>query len=110
MAEDRERTGSSGTAEAAAPPPGPRAAVALNYERGKDAAPRVVASGRGLLAERILDLAREHGVPVREDPDLVQLLARLDVGEVIPPDLYPVIAEVFAFIYRLNAERARSAR
>ncbi|TAK24691.1 MAG: EscU/YscU/HrcU family type III secretion system export apparatus switch protein [Chloroflexota bacterium] len=80
----------------------PRRAVALGYDRQKLAAPQVVATGAGALAERIIALAREHGVPIREDRDLVQLLAKLDLGDTIPAELYPVIAEVFAFVYRLN--------
>jgi flagellar biosynthesis protein len=77
-------------------------AVALEYDPEESVAPVVTASGRGELAERILALAREHGVPIREDPDLVALLAQLDVGQVVPPELYPVIAEVLAFVYRLR--------
>ena len=86
----------------------PRTAVALQYQRGKAPAPRVAATGRGAIAERIIAIAREHNVPVREDPDLVQLLAKLDLGETIPAELFPVIAEVFAFVYRLNASRRPS--
>jgi flagellar biosynthesis protein len=85
-----------------------KTAVALKYERTKNRAPSVAATGRGRIAERIVELARESGVPVREDRDLVQLLAKLDLGEAIPAELYPVIAEVFAFIYRLNGARAAS--
>lgn len=70
----------------------------------------VAASGRGRVAERILEIARDAGVPVREDPDLVQLLAKLDLGEAIPGELYPVIAEVFAFVYRLNSAQAAAGR
>jgi len=77
-------------------------AVALRYDEEKAPAPVVTAAGKGDVAERILALAREHGVPVREDPDLVALLAQLDVGQIIPPELYPVIAEVLAFVYRLR--------
>jgi flagellar biosynthesis protein len=80
-----------------------KTAVALQYERGKAPAPKIAATGKGAVAERILAIAREHNVPVREDPDLVQLLAKLDLGQTIPGELYPVIAEVFAFVYRLNA-------
>ena len=80
-----------------------KTAVALQYERGKAPAPKIAATGKGAVAERIVAIAREHNVPVREDPDLVQLLARLDLGQTIPGELYPVIAEVFAFVYRLNA-------
>lgn len=88
--------------------PSPKTAIALTYQREKNRAPTVAATGRGRIAERILELAREHGVPIREDPDLVQLLAKLDLGEAIPAELYPVIAEVFAFVYRVNASRAGS--
>ena len=82
-------------------------AVALQYERGKHLAPVVSATGHGLVADRIIAIAEEHGIPIREDPDLVQLLVKLDLGEQIPADLYPVIAEVFSFIYRVNAERGQ---
>ena len=72
-------------------------AVSLKYD-GKDA-PRVTAKGEGLLAERILEIAREQGVPLHEDPDLVTLLAKLDLGEEIPRALYVAVAEVIAFAY-----------
>lgn len=77
-------------------------AIALRYDPEAERAPVVSAAGRGEVAERILALAREQGVPIREDPDLVALLAQLDVGQVIPAELYPVIAEVLAFVYRLR--------
>ncbi len=77
-------------------------AVALRYDEAIASAPVVTAAGRGEMAERILALAREHGVAIREDPDLVALLAQLDVGQIIPPELYPVIAEVLSYVYRLR--------
>lgn len=86
-------------------PPRPKTAVALQYERGKAPAPRIAAIGRGAVAERIIAIAQAHNVPVKEDRDLVQLLAKLDLGDAIPGELYPIIAEVFAFVYRLNASR-----
>lgn len=79
-----------------------RRAVALRYQRARDAAPRVTASGRGLVAETILKKAREAGVTLMEDPDLVNLLGKVPVGDVIPPDLYKAVAEVLAYVYRLN--------
>ncbi|MBM4416719.1 MAG: type III secretion system protein [Chloroflexi bacterium] len=85
-----------------------RRAVALGYDRAASAAPKVVATGAGPIAERIIELARQHGVPIREDRDLVQLLGKLDLSEMIPAELYPVIAEVFAFVYRMNLERKGS--
>lgn len=79
-----------------------RRAVALHYDAQSDEAPRVVAKGDRLLAERIIALAEEHGVPVQEDPDLVAMLAKLDVDTFIPEELYRAVAEVLAFVYRLN--------
>jgi flagellar biosynthesis protein len=77
-------------------------AVALRYLRGEDGAPQVVAQGRGELAERILSLARQHGVPVHRDDDLAEVLLKLDLGDAIPPELYQAVAEVLAYLYRVN--------
>src|SRR5262249_52227266 len=79
-----------------------RAAVALKYDAATDSAPKVIAKGRGLGAEKIIALARAQGIPMREDPDLVQLLTQIDLDQEIPPTLYQVVAEVLAFVYRLN--------
>lgn len=79
-------------------------AAALKYARGEDDAPRLVAKGQGSVAEQILELARVHGVPVHQDPALVDVLSRLDVDEQVPPELHLVVAELLAFIYRLEAE------
>ncbi len=79
-----------------------RRAVALQYSAAEDSAPKVVAEGSGVLADRILDLANQHHVPIREDPLLVQALASLEVGDHIPPELYQVVAEVFAWLYELE--------
>jgi flagellar biosynthesis protein len=80
-----------------------RQATALGYDRTRDAAPRVVARGEGLLADRIIALAREHNVPIHSDPALVAVLARLDIDEQIPPALYRAVAEVLGFLYRQGA-------
>ncbi len=80
-------------------------AVALRYNEDKDAAPRVLAKGAGNVAQKILDLAKEHKIPVREDPDLVEALAKLDIGSFIPSELYPAVAEVLAYVYRQNQRR-----
>jgi flagellar biosynthesis protein len=85
-------------------------ASALTYDLGEDFAPRVVASGKGRIAERILELAREYDVPVREDPVLAEALAALTVGDLIPPQLYQAVAEVLAFVYRLDSSRAGQRR
>lgn len=90
---------------------GPRAvpkAVALRYDEGDGAAPRVVARGRGEIAERILAAAAEHDVPVRQDADLLELLAVCDLDEEIPSELYGAVAELLAYLWRLN-EELRSA-
>jgi flagellar biosynthesis protein len=79
-------------------------AVALKYETEKDSAPRVVAKGRDLIAEKIIETARAHNVPLYEDKNLVQVLEALDIDTEIPPELYRAVAEVLAFIYRLNAK------
>jgi len=81
-------------------------AAAIEYDSQKDAAPKVTAKGRGLIAEKIIDLATKHGVPIKKDPALVQILSRLDIDEQIPPELYKAVAEILAFIYSLN-ERYR---
>lgn len=77
-------------------------AVALKYDLEVDAAPRVVAKGAGHLARRIVELAEEHGVHVHEDATLAAVLSRLDLQAEIPPELYRAVAEVLAFVYRLN--------
>ena len=83
-------------------------AVALRYRANQDGAPRVVAQGRGLLAERILEIAEEHGVPVVEDRLLVEALAQLELGAEIPEALYQVVAEVLVFIYSLDRRRGEA--
>jgi len=79
-------------------------AVALKYETEKDSAPRVVAKGRDVIAEKIIETAKAHNVPLYEDKNLVQVLEALDIDTEIPPELYRAVAEVLAFIYRLNAK------
>lgn len=81
---------------------GRKAAAALRYKRDVDQAPRLVAKGVGLLAEKILDSAREAGVPIHQDPDLLALLMTLNIDELIPPEMYIAVAEVLAFIYRMD--------
>jgi flagellar biosynthesis protein len=76
-------------------------AVALAYQTGEPA-PRVVAKGRGLLAQAIIEKARDAGVYVHESPELVALLMQLDVDQRIPPELYIAVAELLAWLYRLE--------
>lgn len=79
-------------------------AAALKYERGRDAAPTVVAKGRGQVARKIIALARKNGVPVHEDRNLIEILSALDLYEEIPTDLYKAVAEILAYVYRMSAK------
>lgn len=84
----------------------PALAVALRYEQGEADAPRVVASGRGAIAERILDLAKANGIAIRENADLAEMLAALSLGEQIPPAAFAVVAEILHFILKANGRLA----
>lgn len=77
-------------------------AVALGYRGEESGVPKVKAKGQGLIAEQIIATAREHGVPVQSDPDLVEVLAALDLDMEIPEEIYAVVAELLAFVYRIN--------
>lgn len=79
-------------------------AVALLYAAERSSAPQVVASGRGQIAERIVETAREHGLHIMEDPDLLEILSKVPVGEEIPEELYQAVAEILAFVYRINGK------
>ena len=82
-------------------PPQRLTAAALAYTPGEDAAPRVVATGQGKIAEKILALAKQHGIPIHEDPALAAALAAVNPGAEIPPELYAVVASVLVYIYRV---------
>lgn len=82
-------------------------AVALQYEQGIDAAPRVVAAGKGYLAEKILEIAKTKDVPVYKDPVLVDMLSHLDLGAEIPSELYSIVAEVLVFVYSLDKRNGK---
>jgi len=90
-------------------PRGGRTAVALEYHRGEQRAPVVTAFGKGKLAEQIIALAEAHGVYIQPDPDLVELLAQVDLGAAVPPQLYYVVAEILAFVYKLNGSQAETS-
>ncbi len=79
-------------------------AVALKYDGKKNKAPRVIAKGRGDIAEKIIEVAKAHNVPLYEDKNLIQILEALELETEIPPELYRAVAEVLAFIYRLNGK------
>jgi flagellar biosynthesis protein len=80
-------------------------AVALRYDRGEHDAPVVAASGRGQTAEKILEIAKQAGVAIQQDPDLVEILAKVPVGDEIPVELYQAVAEILAFVYGLNKKQ-----
>lgn len=81
----------------------PKQAVAIIYnEKESGAAPRVIAGGKGFLAEKIIETAKDAGIHIHEDPNLVELLAKVPVGDEIPVELYQTVAEVLAFVYQVN--------
>lgn len=79
-----------------------RRAVALRYDPARDKAPKLVAKGKGLVADQILALARKNYIPVRQDPNLVQVLSKLNLDQEVPPQLYQAVASILAFLYRIN--------
>jgi flagellar biosynthesis protein len=85
-------------------------AVALKYKMNIDPAPIVVAKGKGLIAERIIQIAQEHHIPIREDPDLVEVLAKLELNQFIPTELFQAVAEILAFIYRMSDKRHQNLK
>lgn len=86
----------------ASKPKAQKKAVALKYDKERDAAPKVVGKGAGLMADRIIALAEEHGIPIQADADLVEVLSRLNLNQEIPPETYVLVAEILAFVYRTN--------
>ncbi len=78
-------------------------AAALKYQSKSDNAPKVIAKGKGKVAERIIEIAKEHNIYIHNDPDLIEVLYQLDLNEDIPAELYVVVAELLAFVYSLNS-------
>lgn len=85
-------------------------AVALSYNPALSSAPKVIAKGKGKIAENILKKAKEHDIPIQEDPSLVEILGQLNVDESIPEELYKAVSEVFAYIYQIDREHALRKR
>ena len=77
-------------------------AIALRYQPEFDSAPKILAGGDGEIANRIVELARQHDVPIYEQPDVVEALAKLEVGTEVPPEFYQIVAEVLAFVYSID--------
>ncbi|MDC0946735.1 EscU/YscU/HrcU family type III secretion system export apparatus switch protein [Nitrospinaceae bacterium] len=86
----------------------PKSAVSLQYNKGKNAAPKITAKGQGWVAENIIKMAQEKNIPIREDKDLLHLLSEIDVGQEVPESLYKVVAELLAWVYQLNQNYSSS--
>lgn len=97
-----ERADTAETGPASSRRPGRQVAVALEYDPAAADAPRITASGKGALADQILQLAFANGVKVRTDPDLAQVLAAVEVDTVIPIEAFAAVAEILAYVYRAN--------
>jgi flagellar biosynthesis protein len=80
-------------------------AAALRYRRGIDSAPVLTAKGRGVVADKIIDLARKYGVPIREDRNMVEILSTMELYEEIPPELYKAVAGILAFLYQMSGKK-----
>ncbi|EAT99499.1 MULTISPECIES: FlhB-like flagellar biosynthesis protein [Campylobacter] len=80
-------------------------AVALGYNREKNSAPKVLATGSGEIANKIISLAREHEIPIKEDPDLIEILSKVEIDQEIPPNLYKAVAEIFSFLYKVTNKK-----
>ena len=87
-----------------------KTAVALSYDPNEDGAPKVVASGKGALADKIIEKAKENKVPVHVDDKLADTLSRLEIGEMIPPELYEVVAEILVFVDAMDKIKAKGER
>lgn len=85
----------------------PKTAVALAYDPNEDGAPKVIASGKGALAEKIIEQAKENKIPVHEDDKLAETLSKLEIGEMIPPELYEVVAEILVFVDAMDKIKAK---
>jgi len=77
-------------------------AAALRYKAREDTAPKIVAKGSGAIAGKIISIAKEHKIPVKDDPQLAEVLSALDLYQEIPTDLYKAVAEVLAFVYKMT--------
>lgn len=79
-------------------------AVALQYQHQVDRAPKVVAKGQGIIAERIMEIAAEHNIPLKRDPALIEVLSKMDLDQEIPPELYRAVAEILAYVYNMTGK------
>ena len=84
----------------------PKTAIALEYDPSEEA-PKILATGKGVLAEKIIEKAQEAGVPLHRDDQLADTLSRLDIGDMIPPELYEVVAEILVFVDAMDKIKAK---
>ena len=84
-----------------------KTAVALGYDPGEDGAPKVIASGKGALADKIIEQARDNKIPVHQDDKLADTLSKLEIGDMIPPELYEVVAEILVFVDAMDKIKAK---
>ena len=82
-------------------------AIALGYRKYEGEAPRVLASGKGLLADKIVAIGEEKGIFIQEDKDLVHLLSQVEIGQNIPTEMYQAVAELLSLVYKINSEYAK---
>jgi len=83
-------------------------AAALKYDKSKSSAPKVVAKGKGEVAQKIISLARENNLPIRKDEDLVELLSKVELDKEVPENLYKAVAEVFVFVYKMTNKDSKT--
>jgi flagellar biosynthesis protein len=79
-----------------------KTAIAVHYDKDRDTAPKIVAKGKGSIADKIIELAKKNEIPLYEDKDLIEVLSKLDLGAEIPAEMYRLIAEVLVYVYRSN--------
>ena len=79
-------------------------AVALQYRHQVDRAPKVVAKDQRIIAERIIEIAAEHNIPLKRDPALIEVLSKMDLEQEIPPELYRAVAEILAYVYKMSGK------
>ncbi|QFK70962.1 type III secretion system protein [Pradoshia sp. D12] len=84
-----------------------KSASVLKYEENQDVSPKLIAKGKGIVADHILKEAVKHEIPVRKDPSLTELLSQLEINQSIPEELYQAVAEVFAFIYKVDHKTSK---
>ena len=84
-------------------------AAALKYDKATHAAPLLTAKGRGAVAERIIETARQHNIPIQSDADLVEILEKVEIDTEIPLEVYTVVAEIFSFLYKANQQKKQKA-